>query len=206
MDLQEYGSKSMKEVREKVMDLLATYYARGAIQLEEYESRMEIATRSETRADLEALVGNLPALPRGGEASQAAATDVVPGGGLRAADSGDVRETQTLASVFSAVSRKGEWYPARHTQAVAFFGSTDLDLRQAHLPPGVSKISVLAFFGSVTILVPPGINVEMNGVGVIGEFSSNVPEVRRGAAPTIVVDGLAAFASATVRVKQPRLK
>jgi hypothetical protein len=63
---------------------------------------------------------------------------------------------------------------------------------------------VLAFFGSVSILVPPGLNVETNGVGVFGSFDSNVPEMPRGAGPTLRVEGLAAFGSASIRVKRPK--
>jgi hypothetical protein len=204
MELEEYRSKSTEEVRERVMDLLATYYARGALELEEYERRVEEATRVQSRGELEALVSVLPALPPpAGSGSQA------PAAGAAASEDpaprlaeGQVRESQTFASVFSSVWKRGEWYPARHTQAVAFFGSTSLDLRQARIPPGVSVITAAAIFGSVSILVPPGVNVEMNGIGVFGSFDSNVPEERREGWPTIRVEGAAFFGSASVRVKR----
>ena len=198
----------MDEVRDKVMDLLATYYARGALELEEYERRVEAAARGQSRADLEAVLGSLPALPPASP-SALPTRETTPTGAAAQAPmtfqaEGEVRPTQTLASVFSSVTRRGEWSPARRTQAVAFFGSTDLDLRQARLPPGVTSITAVAFFGSVSILVPPGVNVEMNGVGIFGAFDSNVPENRGKGVPTLRVDGVALFGSASVRFKRPK--
>jgi hypothetical protein len=191
----------VEEVRDKVMDLLATYYARGALELEEYENRVSIATRSQTREELEALAGNLPALMRPESGTPAAAPE---GGPEALLPDGEVRPTQTLAAVFSSINRRGRWALARRTQAFAFFGSTDLDLRQARLPAGVSTITVFALFGSVSVIVPPGVNVEMNGAGVFGAFDTNVPEDRRPGVPTIRVDGVAVFGSANVRIKWPR--
>jgi hypothetical protein len=49
MELDGYRSKPIEEVRERVMDLLATYYARGALELEEYESRAATAASAQTR-------------------------------------------------------------------------------------------------------------------------------------------------------------
>ena len=206
MQLEEYRNKSTEEVRERVMDLLATYYARGALELEEYELRVEKAAGSTTRVELEALVSALPALPgpvAGERRVSGSASDASAETGPTL-ESTDVRPTQTLASVFSSVSKRGEWHPARQTQALAFFGSTDLDLRRAHIPAGVSTITAVAFFGAVSILVPPGVNVEMNGVGIFGSFDTNVPEERQEGRPTIRVDGIAVFGSASVRIKRPK--
>lgn len=205
MQLEEYRNKPLEEVRERVMDLLATYYARGALELEEYEHSVGKAAGGTTRDELEALVTALPALPGpvAGERVALGTSGASSEAGPSIA-SGEVRSTQTLASVFSAVSKRGEWYPARETQAVAFFGSTDLDLRRAHIPAGKSTITVVAFFGAVSILVPSGVNVEMDGVGVFGAFDSNVPEERQEGRPTIRVDGLAVFGSASVRIKRSK--
>jgi hypothetical protein len=186
MELDEYGTRSTDEVRERVMDLLATYYARGALELEEYETRVEAATRSQSRGELESLLANLPALPRHESAGAGArsAPDSEAAGYDVSVNAGDVRPSQTLASIFSGVSRRGEWYPARSTQVVAFFGGVD--------------------FGGVSIVVPPGVNVEVNGVGIFGAFDNKVPETRRGSGPTIRIDGLCVFGGTDVRQKKPK--
>jgi len=189
-----------------VMDLLATYYARGALELEEYETRVEAATRSQSRGELESLLANLPALPRHEAAGAGArsAPDSEAAGYDVSVNAGDVRPSQTLASIFSGVSRRGEWYPARSTQVVAFFGGVDIDLTHAHLAEGVSTITVLCAFGGVSIVVPPGVNVEVNGVGIFGAFDNKVPETRRGSGPTIRIDGLCVFGGTDVRQKKPK--
>jgi len=203
MELDEYRSKPIEEVRVRVMDLLATYYARGALELEEYESRAATAAGVQTRGELEALLGGLPALaaPERSPAAERRADLPVSGEREFSINSGEVRQNQTLVSIFSGVSRRGKWYPARTTQVVAFFGGAEIDLREAHIPEGVSTITVLCAFGGATIIVPPGVNVEVNGVGIFGAFDSRVPEGPRVNGPTIRVDGLCFFGGAEVKLK-----
>lgn len=204
MQLAEYQDKPLEEVRDKVMELLATYYARGAMELADYERSAEAAVASRTRGELEALVGALPALPAPEQAPPGARVAPAAGSGAPLANTGDVRPSQTFASVFSGVTKRGEWYPARSTQVVAFFGGVDLDYTQAHLPDGVSTIAVLCAFGGVSIVVPPGVNVESSGVGIFGAFDNKVPDAPRGDGPTLRIEGLCLFGGTDVKQKRPK--
>jgi hypothetical protein len=204
MQLAEYRDKPLEEVRDKVMDLLATYYARGAMELEDYERKAEAAVASTTRVQLESLVGALPALPAPEQAAPRARVPPADRSSAPLATAGEVRPSQTFASVFSGVSKRGEWYPARSTQVVAFFGGVDLDYTHAHLPEGVSTIRVLCAFGGVSIVVPPGVAVESSGIGIFGAFDNQVPDYPRGEVPTLRIEGLCLFGGTEVKLKRPK--
>ena len=91
---------------------------------------------------------------------------------------------------------------AADSNAVAVFGSVELDLRQAQIEAMSSEIRAVAVFGSVEITIPAGMRAEITGVGVFGDFSqagevsSPNPQL-----PTIRVSGLALFGSVSVKEK-----
>jgi predicted membrane protein len=53
------------------------------------------------------------------------------------------------------------------------FGEIILDLRKTTLPEGNIKLNVKVSFGSVTIIVPNGWNVQLRGDSTFGTFSDN---------------------------------
>lgn len=114
-----------------------------------------------------------------------------------------VRPNAGALAVLSGHSRSGDWNMPRRFRAVAVMGSVELDLREARIPEGDSEIEVFALWGSVSIIVPPGVAVECDGDGVMGEFSfdGHYPEAVGSDAPVIHLRGSAYMASveATVR-------
>lgn len=105
----------------------------------------------------------------------------------------------------SSQTRGGDWILPRLFRAVAFWGSVDIDLTNARLGPGVSRIELMVIMGSVTIIVPPDIRVECEGDPFIGSFdmhgerNSSPP----ADAPTIHVSGSAILGSVEVRIVDP---
>jgi hypothetical protein len=76
-------------------------------------------------------------------------------------------------------------------------GSVELDLREAILSEGDTVIEVIAFMGSVEILLPPGVRVDLQGDALAGEYSF-MPDPTALApvgAPRIVLSGNAILAS-----------
>jgi hypothetical protein len=118
---------------------------------------------------------------------------------------GEVQERGGVACVLSHQTRKGAWTVPRLLRVVCVLGNTELDLREARIADGVTEIEVVAFCGSVEILLPPGLRVECHGGGLAGQFSfepEGMGEIRAGA-PTIVLKGDAYFASVEATVRLP---
>jgi hypothetical protein len=80
----------------------------------------------------------------------------------------DLPQRETLAAVFSSVARHGEWLPPEELRVVVGFGSAKLDLTQALLAPGVTEFAVFAVCGSVELLVPADLEIELDASALFG--------------------------------------
>jgi signal transduction histidine kinase len=88
----------------------------------------------------------------------------------------DLREdTDRLSAVLSSVERRGPWTPPRHLHVNVRLGSAEIDLRQAVLPAGITTIEVSVNLGSVEVIVPPHIGVDVNVSTVMGSVEHSVP-------------------------------
>lgn len=85
----------------------------------------------------------------------------------------DELETETLVAVLGSSSRKGEWEPADITRVFAFCGNADLDFTRALLPPGITEVQAFTLCGKARIAVPEGLEVEVTGTGLLGDFSQS---------------------------------
>ncbi len=186
-----------QEAREKTIDVLCQSFARDEMEVEEFEKRTELVLRAETAAQLRLLLADLPtaAVPVKREAA-------VP---LRTLPADRIPDRSVVVGIMSEGQRSGAWIPAWDNRVVAVMGSCVLDFRDAQLGPGVTEIWVLAIMGNVEIIVPPDLQVDCSGIGIMGAFehqhpatSSTDPE-----APVIRVTGVAIMGAAEVLVRLP---
>ena len=70
----------------------------------------------------------------------------------------------------SGVQRRGSWRVPKNLRVVAVMGGVDLDFRDAVFGPGVSEVNVISVMGGVAVIVPPHLQVECSGVGILGNF------------------------------------
>ena len=202
---------SLRQAREETIDALCQGFARETLSLGELERRLETARSARTRDELTALLRDLP-----GTTVPARPSDPAPSGGTRPAKraerrpapSRDDEETGTRSSSHLAVAvmggtrRAGRWAPPPEMAAVALMGGVELDFREAVLAPGVTEINCFAFWGSVEITVPPGVQVESRGFALLGGFeqegeTETTPDPD---APRIVVNGLALMGAVEIKV------
>ena len=52
----------------------------------------------------------------------------------------------------------------------AVMGGIDLEFREAVFGPGVSEVNITSVMGGVAVIVPPHLQVECSGVGILGNF------------------------------------
>lgn len=66
-------------------------------------------------------------------------------------------------------------------------------------------INCIAVMGGIEITVPPGVEVDVRGIGFMGAFDHREgPGVPEPGAPRVVVTGLALMGGVEVRVKEPK--
>ncbi len=74
--------------------------------------------------------------------------------------------TRWAVGVFGDSSQSGRWRAVQRLGAVAVFGDSTLDLREAVIDGDEIEISAVAIFGEVNIIVAPDSRVELSGVAL----------------------------------------
>ncbi len=72
--------------------------------------------------------------------------------------------------------RQGYWELAPRSFYRSIFGTIDLDLRQATLAAGDAELRVFNLFGTVTVIVPEGIAVDIEGGGMFASQKIDSPQ------------------------------
>lgn len=189
--------------KQATIDQLMEHFANDVLDVDEFERRVDRAHSATSSEELESLLSDLPhasELPavREGAVPQAAA-------GYSVAAAGHVKDSELVLAIMGGSSRRGHWRPARKNYAVAILGGTELDFREAVLPPGVTEVQVWTMCGGVEIIVPPGVNVESHGIALLGGFdhAGSAPSEPDPSAPTIRVTGVALMAGVEISVRHP---
>ncbi|MER7759521.1 DUF1707 domain-containing protein [Streptomyces sp. NPDC097619] len=210
--------------RELVVERLREAVAEGRLDMDEFEERMTTAYASRTYGELEPLTRDLPGaggaplpvahvpaapVPAGGASPEGPRVVGPPAAGVPGGSAVGV-------AVLGAFERKGTWTVPSRFQAVAFWGAGVLDLREARFEAREVVINCVAVMGSVEIVVPPGVEVDMRGVGIMGAFEEHRPKERakdRGkdvvpyegpATVRVVVTGLAFWGAVEIKHKPRR--
>ena len=74
-----------------------------------------------------------------------------------------------LRVIMGSTERRGAWSVPRHLDVRVLLGSIALDLREAHLAPGITTIDIDVTLGSVEIIIPRDLRVE---VGMLATAAS----------------------------------
>jgi hypothetical protein len=135
--------------RERGVALLRAAVVDGRLTLEEFSERVGSVQLARTEPELTALVADVPAQSQ----PPALTTDV------------------SHRAVCSRLHRSGYWELDQRSEFSSIFGTIDLDLRQATLHGDEAEIKVFNLFGTVTVIVPEGITVTVEGGGM---FASQV--------------------------------
>jgi Domain of unknown function (DUF1707) len=147
--------RASDQERDAVVQRVQQAFAEGRLDDTEFDERMRAALSARTHADLAVLLKDLPAdLPTAGPAVTGPAVTGPAPGKLAVAYKGPIR-------------RAGRWrVPERYT-ALVYKGGGTLDLRVAELSGPVTSMRVVAYKSTVTMLVPPGVRVEVTGFGIV---------------------------------------
>ena len=74
----------------------------------------------------------------------------------------------------SGFERRGRWNVPKRLTTFALLGGGVVDLRYADFTSPDVEIHSYSIMGGQTILVPPEVNVDLRGVGVMGSFDHDV--------------------------------
>jgi len=165
--------------RDATVNRLREAAGEGQLTLEELTDRIEAAASAEMRSGLVPLTSDLPAT--------AAAGGAKPSAGVRG---------------LGEIKRSGPWNVPTRSSFRAWFGHIKLDLRQAHISATETYIDARAPFGNIDLLVPEGVEVEVQARTRLGRTHLQAGSGTPGA-PRIVLTGGTVFGD--INVRHPRL-
>ncbi|WP_027019147.1 DUF1707 SHOCT-like domain-containing protein [Corynebacterium sputi] len=219
------GRRATDAERRRTVDLLTEALSEGQITMSEFDERSAKAFAAMRQKELISLLEDL----RDDPAADILGQRQVPLPVQRANSLPDanptIRDLVTAAqrqvtgepgtsrwsvAIMGGVNRKHWVVPGQHT-SIAVMGGNEIDLRDARFETGDITIDAYTLMGGIQIIVPEGVRVECNGLGLMGGYAVNVdksasvsPTDLPPDAPVVRVRGVALMGGVEVRVKPRR--
>ncbi|MFE9673565.1 DUF1707 domain-containing protein [Streptomyces sp. NPDC006259] len=194
--------------RERVAEVLRDALAEGRLDMTEFEERLDATYRARTYGELTPVTRDLPAAGVAPPPALSLRKSAAPGGEDGEWDGrvvgGEGSSTWAVA-VMSGFQRRGRWTVPRRFTAFAFWGGGEIDLREADFAAGEVVINCVAVMGGLHVVVPPGVEVVVRGIGVMGGFDHSAQGVPAApGAPRVVITGFAFWGGVGVERKRRR--
>ncbi|MFE7646821.1 DUF1707 SHOCT-like domain-containing protein [Streptomyces phaeoluteigriseus] len=196
--------------RERVAEVLRDALAEGRLDMTEFEERLDATYRARTYGELTPITRDLPAAgvappPAVSLHKSAARGDADEDGAWGGRIVGGEGSSTWAVAVMSGFQRKGHWTVPRRFTGFAFWGGGEIDLREADFAAGEVVINCIALMGGMNVVVPPGVEVVVRGIGVMGGFDHGEQGVPAGpGAPRVVITGFAFWGGVGVERKRRR--
>ena len=187
---------AIRDHRDQVIARLSDAYAQDLFDVDELDRRLDLAQQARTLADLEALVADLGA--------PEASTALVPVAST-AIDDPARPAAKRMRAIMSSIERRGPWVVPKQLDTRVFWGSVELDFRQASLGPGVTTVEVKVTMGSLEIILPPGLAIDVDVSSVMGsvEERHRAPSTPDPSRPMLRVVGRVIMGSVEVETRLP---
>lgn len=161
--------------------MLTEAASHGRLTLEQYEYRLSRAYAADRYDELERLCDDLP------EAME-----------YRRGSSRPAPSTMLLA-ILSGFERRGRWSVPGRMTTFTLFGGGVVDLRYADFTASEVEIHAYSILGGQTIVLPPEVNVQIEGRGVIGGFDHSVDGGGSPGAPTVRITGFSLLGAVGIK-------
>ncbi|GGT40631.1 hypothetical protein GCM10010207_45840 [Streptomyces atratus] len=191
--------------RERVAETLREAVAEGRLEMEEFEQRLEATYRARTHGELEPIVRDLPA--PGTAVAPVGAAPVPTGSAVRWADRiGKPATSGGAFAIWGGFGRRGNWTVGRKFTAFTMWGGGEIDLREADFEDREVVIRCFTIMGGMRVKVPPELNAQVKGIGIMGGFREQSKDARTVSpdSPRVRITGFALMGG--VRVERKRSK
>ncbi|WP_046322098.1 DUF1707 domain-containing protein [Mycobacterium sp. UM_Kg1] len=178
-------SRAADTDRIQLAQVLGEAVAQGQLPMSEYEARLAKAYAAQTYDELDGLRADLPGSSvcphRGGDCKPAPST--------------------LLLGILSSFERRGRWNVPKRLTTFSLWGGGVIDLRYADFTSPEVEINAYSIMGGQTILLPPEVNVDIHGYGVMGGFDQSVEGTGSPGAPRVKVRGFSLWGGVGIRRK-----
>ncbi|GHD99538.1 DUF1707 SHOCT-like domain-containing protein [Streptomyces alanosinicus] len=199
--------------RERVTEVLREAVAEGRLDMTEFEERLEAVYQARTYGELAPITRDLPTAGTAAAPAPVSFTkEPARDGGWAGRIVGGEGSSTGAVGIMSGFQRKGRWTVPKRFSCFAFWGGGEIDLREADFADREVEINCVAIMGGVQVIVEPGVEVVVRGIGIMGGFEHprDAGPAEPGA-PRVIIGGLAFWGGVAVqrkvtRAEQKRLK
>jgi Cell wall-active antibiotics response LiaF, C-terminal len=112
------------------------------------------------------------------------------------------QRTERQFAILGGTSRRGPWRVPRRVVIISLVGGTDLDLTEAVFSASEVTIAWWSLLGGLTVIVPPGTDVNLSGFRLVGGRNVEVSnaEPRSGTTVNLIANSLVGG----VKVRSPK--
>jgi class 3 adenylate cyclase len=203
------GPRLSDQDRERVIDFLKTSCGEGRLTLDEFSERVEATYQAASIQDLPPVLADLPhpfGVGLAGVLNGDHVRSPLPVASQVLDRAGGRKLTRWTVSIMSGSRNRGRWRLREKTTAVAIMGGCVLDLRNAEVEGTGAVINAIVVMGSIEIVVPEGIEVELGGIAIMGGKNDrrhkNIPPLP--GSPVLRVRAFAFWGGVIVRSKRVR--
>ncbi|MET0520816.1 MAG: DUF1707 domain-containing protein [Jiangellaceae bacterium] len=187
--------------RDRVAEALRQAAGDGRLTLSELEERLDAAFRARTYGELEPITADLPQGPYPVPGLSAPTT--VSGPAQAGARLPAIRFERVM-TVLGDEQRSGRWEVPTRLDVTCLLGDVKLDFTEAIVRHREVVVQVAAILGSVTLIVPDGIDVRLDlSATILGEGKQRTGTVTPGG-PVYWVRGFVILGEVTVRPARKR--
>lgn len=190
--------------RERVAEVLRDAVAEGRLDMAEFEERLDATYRARTYGELAPITRDLPVSAGAALTPRVSMSkDPAEQGSWGGRIVGGEGTSRWAVGVMSGFQRKGRWTAPRRFNSFAFWGGGEIDLREADFAAEEVVVNCVAIMGGMNIVVPPGVEVVVRGLGIMGGFDHSEAGVpAEPGAPRVVVTGFAFWGGVGIERKR----
>jgi hypothetical protein len=187
--------RPLESVREEVIDQLIMNYGHGTLSLEAFERRLDEAYNSKKQTALKQLVADLE-LNIDKTYIQEKKENLGVG-----YENNPSNNLDYIVHIFGGGERSGRWEAAKKIIMVNIFGGGDIDFTDAKFSSPTVTVRLFCLFGGTNIYVPKEVNISCKTICLFGGINNKASSNNDRNSPTVVVEGLILFGSATIKNK-----
>jgi hypothetical protein len=190
--------RPIDSLRDETVDQLIMNYGHGKLSREAFERRLDSALDAKSHDQLLELTRDLDLSTDKQYAEQKKAEL-----GIRIEpEAAEADEVEHMINIFSGTHRRGAWDVPKEIRMINVFGGSDLDFSSARFAAKTTRITLFCMFGGATFRVREGMRTISKAVCIFGGIDNRGSSVADPDAPTLVIEGLALFGGAAIKIKK----
>ncbi|HPH67287.1 MAG TPA: LiaF-related protein [Kofleriaceae bacterium] len=174
---------------------LADAFANDLFDVDEFERRSERVQQCTSVAELDAVIADLPSKQTSQALTHPASAAMV--------QVGSGNESGRVTTLLSSVAREGRWTVPVKLKVRNILGSAKLDFRDAVFSAATTEIRLGTVLGSVEIIVPPDLEVDLAVSAILGSVESRLDGTHAPppGAPRLRISGQVILGSVDVKCR-----